>query len=187
MAANDSLKVKLSIQPDSLFDVNEYFNRQDKWVKAEITQSALAEVRNNVQTINLYDDQLYNRKKYLNKYSMERHRKYTLSLAVLIFFFIGAPLGAIIRKGGLGMPVVVSILLFIAYYIISMTGEKSAREDVWAMFPGMWFSTFIFLPIGLWLAYKAATDAALMSAETYSKLISKLGIEKLVSKSKTNI
>jgi len=85
------------------------------------------------------------------------------------------------------MPVVVSILLFIAYYIISMIGEKSAREDVWAMFQGMWFSTFIFLPIGLWLAYKAATDAALMSAETYSKLISKLGIEKLMSKSKTNI
>jgi lipopolysaccharide export system permease protein len=187
MAANDSLKVKLSIQPDSLFDVTEYFNQQDRWIKAEIIQSALIEVRNNVQTINLHDDQLYNRKKYLNKYSMERHRKYTLSLAVLIFFFIGAPLGAIIRKGGLGMPVVVSILLFIAYYIISMTGEKSAREDVWSMFPGMWFSTFIFLPIGLWLAYKATTDAALMSAETYSKFISKLRIEKFMSKTKKNI
>lgn len=181
---NDSLKRELNIQPDSIFNFDDYFDRQDKWIKAEITQSALAEARNNVQTLNMYDDELYNRKKNLNKYTMERHRKYTLSLAVLIFFFIGAPLGAIIRKGGLGMPVVVSILLFIAYYIVSMTGEKSAREDMWDMFTGMWFSTFIFLPVGVWLSYKAATDAALMSAETYSKLFEKLGLEKLSKKLK---
>ena len=105
---------------------------------------------------------------------MERHRKFTLSIAVLIFFFVGAPLGAIIRKGGLGMPVVVSILLFIAYYIVSMTGEKSAREDVWQMFSGMWFSTLVFLPIGFWLSYKAGTDSAVMSTDTYLKLINRL-------------
>jgi lipopolysaccharide export system permease protein len=150
-------------------------------VKAEMAQAALSEARNNVQTLNMYDDELYNRKKNINKYTMERHRKYTLSIAVLIFFFIGAPLGAIIRKGGLGMPVVISILLFIAYYIVSMTGEKSAREDVWDMFLGMWFSSLIFLPIGIWLSYKAATDAALMSAETYRKLFDKLGLERLVN------
>ncbi|RIH64088.1 YjgP/YjgQ family permease [Mariniphaga sediminis] len=183
-APHDSLKREVDIQPDSLFSFDQYFDVQDKWVKAEITQAALEDARNNVQTLNMYDDELYNRKKHLNKYTMERHRKYTLSLAVLIFFFIGAPLGAIIRKGGLGMPVVVSILLFIAYYIVSMTGEKSAREDVWDMFAGMWFSSFIFLPVGIWLSYKAATDAALMSAETYSKLLEKLGIEKLNNKLK---
>src|SRR5690606_709304 len=92
--------------------------------------------------------------------------------------FIGAPLGAIIRKGGLGMPVVISILLFIAYYIVSMTGEKSAREDIWDMFTGMWFSTLIFLPVGVWLTYKAATDAALMSSETYRKIFDKLNFHK---------
>ena len=116
---------------------------------------------------------------------MERHRKFTLSIAVLIFFFIGAPLGAIIRKGGLGMPVVISILLFIAYYIVSMTGEKSAREDVWQMVTGMWFSSFVFLPIGIWLSYKAATDASIMTAETYTKLFNKLGLSKIVGKLKT--
>ena len=177
-APHDSLKRNIVIQPDSVFDFNAFFENQDKWVKAEITQSALAEARNNVQTLNMYDDELYNRKKYLNRFSMERHRKYTLSVAVLIFFFIGAPLGAIIRKGGLGMPVVVSILLFIAYYIVSMTGEKSAREDVWEMTTGMWFSTLIFLPIGIWLTYKAATDAALMSTETYGKFLEKFGLGK---------
>ncbi len=186
MTPEDSLHLKVLEKPDSIFNFNEYFDRQDKWIKAEIAQSALENVRSNVQTINMHDDNLYERKKYLNRYSMERHRKFTLSLAVLIFFFIGAPLGAIIRKGGLGMPVVVSILLFIAYYIISMTGEKSAREDVWDMFAGMWFSSFVFLPVGIWLSYKAARDAALMNAETYSKMLEKLGIDKLFNKLKRN-
>jgi len=182
LAVHDSLKRKLVFEPDSLFDFDEYFNKQDKWIKAEITQVAIEEARNNVQTVNMYDDQLYNRKKFLNKYTMERHRKYTLSIAVLIFFLIGAPLGAIIRKGGLGMPVVVSILLFIAYYIVSMTGEKSAREDVWDMSTGMWFSSFLFFPVGIWLSYKAARDAALMNAETYTKFFEKLGLVKMFNK-----
>ncbi len=63
-----------------------------------------------------------------------------------------------------------------------MTGEKSAREDLWNMFAGMWFSTFIFLPVGIWLVYKAASDAALLNAETYIKLFEKLGLEKLIDK-----
>ncbi len=176
---NDSILRTLDTKPDSLFNFDAFFERQDKWVKAEILQAAIGDARNNTQTLNMYDDELYNRKKHINKYSMERERKYTLSLAVLIFFFIGAPLGAIIRKGGLGMPVVVSILLFILYYMVSMTGEKSAREDLWDMFVGMWFSSFIFFPVGIWLSYKAATDAALMSAETYSKLLDRLRLKNL--------
>jgi lipopolysaccharide export system permease protein len=182
LALHDSLERRLVVEPDSLFDFDEYFNNQDKWIKAEIAQVAIEEARNNVQTVNMYDDQLYNRKKFLNKYTMERHRKYTLSIAVLIFFLIGAPLGAIIRKGGLGMPVVVSILLFFAYYIVSMTGEKSAREDVWDMLTGMWFSSFLFFPVGIWLSYKAARDAALMNAETYTKFFEKLGLGKMFNK-----
>lgn len=72
------------------------------------------------------------------------------------------------------MPVVVSILLFILYYIFSMTGEKSAREDVWNMASGMWFSSFVFLPVGIWLTYKAVTDSAIMSAETYTNFFKKI-------------
>jgi lipopolysaccharide export system permease protein len=81
--------------------------------------------------------------------------------------------------------VVISILFFIAYYIISMTGEKSAREDVWQMFIGMWFSSFVFLPIGVWLSYKAGTDASIMTAETYIKFFNRIGISKLFGKLKT--
>ena len=170
----DSLKIKSDIKPDSVFNFDGYFNGIDKWVKAEIAMAALDRARNNMQNVNLHQGQLTDRKRTINKYEMERHRKFTLSIAVFIFFFVGAPLGAIIRKGGLGMPVVVSILLFIAYYIVSMTGEKSAREDVWQMFTGMWFSTLVFFPIGAWLSYKAGTDSSVMSAETYTKLLNKI-------------
>jgi len=178
----DSLKSKTEIIADTIFNFDDYFSNKDKWVKADIAEVALERARSNVQNLNMYQGQLYNRKKNLNKYEMERHRKFTLSIAVLIFFFIGAPLGAIIRKGGLGMPVVVSILLFIAYYIVSMTGEKSAREDVWHMFNGMWFSSFVFFPIGVWLSYKAGTDSAIMTAETYIKIFNRIGLGKLLGK-----
>ena len=184
-ALHDSLKRNEEIIADTTFNFDEYFGGMDKWVKAKIAEDALEKARNNIQNLNLYQGQLYLHKKNINKYEMERHRKFTLSIAVLIFFFIGAPLGAIIRKGGLGMPVVVSIMLFIAYYIVSMTGEKSAREDVWQMFNGMWFSSFVFFPIGVWLSYKAGTDSAIMTAETYTKIFHKLGLTKLFAKFKS--
>ena len=184
-AQHDSLKRDITITGgDSIFNFDEHFAGIDKWVKAEVTANALENARNIVQNVSMYQGQLYIKKKTLNKYKMERHKKFTLSFAVLIFFFIGAPLGAIIRKGGLGMPVVVSILLFILYYIVSISGEKTAREDVWAMINGMWFSSYIFLPVGIWLTYKAATDASIMSAETYTKLFNKLGLQKLFQKKK---
>jgi len=182
---HDSLKQNIEIKPGSTFNFDTLFTGVDKWVKAEIAMLALDRARNNMQNLNLYQGQITERKRNINKYEMEWHRKFTLSFAVFIFFFVGAPLGAIIRKGGLGMPVVVSILLFIAYYIVSMTGEKSAREDVWQMITGMWFSTFVFFPVGLWLSYMAITDSAVMSTETYTKILAKLGLGGLISKFKT--
>jgi lipopolysaccharide export system permease protein len=103
----------------------------------------------------------------LRRYQIEIQRKYTLSLLCLIFFFIGAPLGAIIRKGGLGMPVIVSVLMFLIYYVISMTGEKFVREDILHPFVGMWISTAILIPISVLLTYKAANDSVIMNIETY--------------------
>jgi lipopolysaccharide export system permease protein len=104
----------------------------------------------------------------LRKYQIEKHRKFTLSIACLIFFFIGAPLGAIIRKGGLGMPTVISVLFFLAWYILSMSGEQFARDSAWTPFMGMWLSTAILLPIGIWLTYKSMTDSSLMNMDTYT-------------------
>ncbi|RPI46802.1 MAG: YjgP/YjgQ family permease [Bacteroidetes bacterium] len=112
----------------------------------------------------------------LRRYQNEIHRKFTLSLLCLLFFFIGAPLGAIIRKGGLGMPVIVSVLLFLIYYIISITGEKFARESLVLPFVGMWFSTFITIPVSVWLTWKAASDSVIMNIDTYFTWFSKLKI-----------
>ena len=108
------------------------------------------------------------------KSQLEWHRKFTLSFACFIFFFIGATLGAIIRKGGLGMPVVVSVLLFIIYYIISMMGERSAREAVISPAAGMWISAFILLPLGIILTYKSVTDSEMMNTEAYTRVFKKL-------------
>ena len=102
---------------------------------------------------------------YFTKHSLEWHRKFTLSFACLIFFFIGAPLGAIIRKGGLGMPAVVSVVMFIIYYIIDTMGVKMAREAVWDVWQGMWLSSMVLLPIGIFLTYKAATDSTLFNVD----------------------
>ena len=116
-----------------------------------------------------------NKVRRLRKYQIEIHRKFTLALACLFFFFIGAPLGAIIRKGGLGMPVVVSVVFFLLYYIISLTTEKFTRESVLSPFVGMWASSFIIVPLGIFLTYKAATDSVIMNIETYFSFFKKIG------------
>jgi lipopolysaccharide export system permease protein len=103
----------------------------------------------------------------LRRYQIEIQRKFTYSILCLIFFFVGAPLGAIIRKGGLGMPVIVSILIFLIYYVISMMGEKFVRESILPPFAGMWISTFLLVPMSIWLTYKAANDSVIMNIETY--------------------
>lgn len=107
---------------------------------------------------------------YVRRHLIELHRKFTLSFACLIFFFIGAPLGAIIRKGGLGMPAVISVMMFVVYYIIDNTGYKMAREGLWEVYQGMWLSSAVLLPIGIFLTYKAAVDATLFSSDQYKKL-----------------
>lgn len=108
-----------------------------------------------------------------SRFLIEWHRKFTLSLACLALFLIGAPLGTIIRKGGLGMPLVVSVLLFVLYHVISFTGEKASRS-VLEPWKGMWISTLVFLPIGIFLMYKASTDSALLDAESYLKFFRKI-------------
>ena len=92
----------------------------------------------------------------------------SLPVSILIFFLIGAPLGAIIRKGGLGLPVVVSIIFFVIYYMISLSGEKLAKEGNWEAVYGMWLSTFILTPIAIYLTYKATNDSALLDTDWYA-------------------
>lgn len=103
----------------------------------------------------------------IRRHWVEWHQKMTLSLACLLFFFIGAPLGAIIRKGGLGLPAVISVLIFIFYYIINTSGMKMARDGSWNMVYGMWISSVVLLLFGVFLTYKANKDSVVFNAEMY--------------------
>jgi lipopolysaccharide export system permease protein len=91
-----------------------------------------------------------------------------------VFFFIGAPLGAIIRKGGLGTPIVVSVVFFLIYYMITLTGEKLVREDVWYPFTGMWLASIILFIAGVFLTYKATTDSVILNTDTYVNFVKNL-------------
>ena len=119
-------------------------------------------------------EDLQNKQKTVAKYRNAWHQKITLSIACLIFFFIGAPLGAIIRKGGFGLPIVVSVLVFIIYYIISTAGMKMSREGIWQPWQGMWLSTIVILPLGIVLTYKATVDAQLFNKEAWSRVWDKV-------------
>ena len=109
---------------------------------------------------------LMNDQETINRHHIEKHRKYTLSLACLLLFLIGAPFGSIVRKGGLGLPLVASVGFFVLYYVIGMIAEKAVREG--ALPPsGMWLSSLVFLPIGLFLTLKATTDSALFDISSW--------------------
>ena len=112
-------------------------------------------------------DEAYKVRRHLTEW----HKKFTLSFACMVFFFIGAPLGAIIRKGGLGMPVVISVILFIFYYIIDNIGFKMARDGIWEAREGMWLSSAILAPLGIFLTYKAVNDSVILNADTYLNAI----------------
>lgn len=112
--------------------------------------------------------------KVIRRHEIEMHKKFTLSIACLLFFFIGAPLGAIIRKGGLGMPVIISIFLFIVYYIIDTAGYKMARDGQLAVWEGIWLSSAFLLPLGIFFTIKAVNDSVLFNMEVYVDVIRNL-------------
>jgi len=136
--------------------------------KKRVYSSAIERAQNYRDQIEYNAIMLEDAKRYIRKHEIELYRKFTLAFACLIFFFIGAPLGTIIRKGGLGAPVVISVILFIIYYIIDNTGYKMAREALWPCWAGMWLSSFVLLPTGIFLTYKAATDSPLFNPEAWT-------------------
>lgn len=106
---------------------------------------------------------------------VEWHKKFALSFACIVLFIIGAPLGSIIRKGGLGMPLVVAVVFFLIYHLLNMFGEKFARQEVLSPFMGIWLASLTLLPVGLFLVYKAMNDSQLFNNEFYFRLFKKLG------------
>jgi lipopolysaccharide export system permease protein len=151
----------------SRLNLDSLYNELEDRYKIQTIDQALTQARASMNHISTSSSNTEAKVNRLRKFQIEIQRKFTLSFACLIFFFIGAPLGAIIRKGGLGMPTVISVLFFLAWYVLSMSGEQLARDSSLSPVIGMWLSSAILLPIGIWLTYKSMTDSSLMNMETY--------------------
>jgi lipopolysaccharide export system permease protein len=136
--------------------------------------SAASEVRSVKDFLKNRADKYSNDASTIRRYDSEVQKKYTLSAACIALFLIGAPLGAIIRKGGLGLPVVISVIFFLIYYIISTIGEKSVKAGNVNTVFGMWVAIIVLTPIGLFLSYKAATDSVIFDMESYKRYFTKL-------------
>ncbi len=144
------------------------FSEKDRKTIIDMAVSTAGSMRENV-AFNAKD--FGRRDVNIRKHEQVLHKKFTLSVACLLFFFIGAPLGAIIRKGGLGMPVVVSVAFFVVYYIITITSERVALSGDMPVFLGAWLSSMVLFPIGFFLTFKAVTDSAIMDAESWKKFL----------------
>jgi lipopolysaccharide export system permease protein len=106
----------------------------------------------------------------IRSHQIQLQKKFTLSLACLLFFFVGAPLGAIIRKGGIGMPAVISVFLFILYHTIDTFGLKMAKQGFWPVWEGMWLSTFVLASLGAFFTYKAVNDSVIMNPDAWKTM-----------------
>ena len=157
-----------------------FLNNFTKIEKLRILESATNISRSNKSYIESSINMLEGMQNSTNKYQIEWHKKIALSFACFLLFFIGAPLGAIIRKGGLGMPVVVSVLFFLLFHVLSISGEKMANEGALPVWQGVWLASGIILPIGIFLTYKATRDSSLFDFESYIAPIKKIFSKKNV-------
>jgi lipopolysaccharide export system permease protein len=183
---DDSLYVKLNREvdnfmhypaiADSTWKKNKFTAKADSFdrllpdsARLAVYESALniaTFMKNSLQNINT---EIIAKTSDIKFHKLEWHRKYSLSLACLVLFFIGAPLGSIIRKGGLGMPLVVAIVFFLIFHLLNMFGEKFVKEDIMNPLLGMWLSVFVLIPVGIFLTYKAMHDSQLFNKEYYNR------------------
>ena len=149
-------------------------DRYEGETRATIANMAYGSAQNAKDNVAFNRMDLKSQTENINKHKKEWHKKFTLSIACLIFFFIGAPLGSIIRKGGLGLPVVISVVFFIIYHLISTIAERMAVFGDLNMFLGVWLSSLVLLPVGLFFTFKATTDAALFDGDSWKKFFKRL-------------
>ena len=179
---NDSLwKIKTNEQKPRFNNIEEML------ANGSIGYSAYSNIANKTSNLKSqcdlmrYDDKEYD--KEVRLYRIEQHRKFALSFACIVFFLIGAPLGVITRKGGLGMPLVISVLFFIVFHILNTSGEKMVKEGIVSAASGMWMSTAFLIPIGIFLMLKARKDAQPFNTDKYYKLW--LSIRQFIFRNKT--
>ena len=160
-------------------------DQYDSEIRESIVRMATGTAQNAKDNVSFNKTDLGYQVENINKHRKEWHKKFTLSIACLIFFFIGAPLGSIIRKGGLGLPVVISVLFFIVYHLISTIAERMAVFGDLNMFLGVWLSSLVLLPVGLVFTFKATTDAALFDGDSWKKFFQRLFKKKQLTEAST--
>ena len=169
----DSLKaVALAVKKTTDFD--SLYSKLSTEEKQRIVKLATDNARNTQMDLEVKSEysRLLNRNERLH--SLEALGKITLALSCIIFFFIGAPLGAIIRKGGLGVPVIISVIVFIVFYIFDNTGFRMAREDEWTVWFGRWLGTAVLTPIAVFFTYKANNDSVVFNIDLYKNIIMRM-------------
>lgn len=143
-------------------------------LKSEINSQAINTISNIRNVTEMAGSESKMRKAERTQYKVEWHKKLSLSVACLVLFFIGAPLGSIIRKGGLGMPLVVGLVFFLLFYLLNIFGEKFTKDNILSPFLGMWLPVVVLTPIGIFLTYKAMHDSQLFNKEYYYRFAKKI-------------
>ncbi len=168
----DSIKYQnaniISINVDSLFNASTLSQKQ------RIINTATSRSESLQSDYNFKNYTLEGNDYQIRRHKIEWHKKITISLSCLLFFFIGAPLGGIIRKGGLGMPVIISVLMFIIYYVIDNAGYKMARDGRWIVWTGIWLSSAILAALGIFFTYKSNKDSVVLNADIYTNFIKRV-------------
>lgn len=167
----DSVKAQLALAEKTNFDT--LYHHLSAAKQQEIITKSISRVRNASSEYEFRKYTTNDLNRSLRLHWVEFNKKFTLSVACLIFFFIGAPLGAIIRKGGLGVPVIVSVAIFIFYYIVNVSGEKLAKTGDMNVVLGVWLSSLVLFPIGAFLTYKANKDSVVFNIEAYQNFFKK--------------
>lgn len=165
---------RADVRLDRPLDIDSLFQAPNpSYAKSYVTQ-ALAKAKRQKQEYYFRSMALAEQAKLMRRHDIEMQRKFTLSFACIIFFFIGAPLGAIIKKGGIGTPLVISVLLFIVYYIIDNSGLKMALSGKLPVWEGIWLSSFVLLPLGVFFTWKAVGDSAVFNIDAYRNFFRRL-------------
>jgi lipopolysaccharide export system permease protein len=169
-------KIADTTQPPDISTILEIYNPTHQ---LQIVKLALNNAKGTLQTVDAKKEEFKAKTKRLNKTEIALHEKYALALACIILFFVGAPLGAIIRKGGMGLPMVIAILLFLTYHFIGIFAKNSAEDGTMHPFIASWLSTGIMLPLSIWLTYRATTDQGIFDFDTFIQRIGRmLGIKR---------
>ena len=173
LSAKDSTRL-LSVKAEEMPVMDSVYAKLSQDQQREVTRTAARQAQNAANDLAFKKDYADNLHRNARIHLIEGIGKFTLALSCIIFFFIGAPLGAIIRKGGLGVPVIISVLVFIVYYIFENTGMRMARDDIWTVWFGKSISTMVLAPLAIFFTYKANRDSTVFNIDAYKLLIMRM-------------